>query len=146
MKRRPYTRPVYVAAVVTEDGGLEVDAKGRAQLIRLGAGSDVLVSLKLQPHVPPSKALRGFYFAALVDVAMGEFGYETKDLAHEAVVTAIACNWWEKARPSFADREVTHDEMVDAVDRICAWFLNEWHIEVPDAEVDPVRRWEMTGR
>ena len=146
MKRRPLVRPAYVAAVVREDGGLDVDAAGRRQLAKLGAGAEVLVVVKPLPHVPPSPALRGFYFAVLVDVAMTEFGYETKDEAHEAVVKGIYCNWWEKARPSFSDDALTHDQMVDALDRGCAWLLAHWNIEVPDAEVDPVRRLEMTGR
>jgi hypothetical protein len=146
VKRRPYRRPVVLAAVVTEDGTLALEPRAQRQLAKLGAGAEVFVTVAPRPHRPPSQALRGYYFAALVDVAMCEFGYVTKDEAHEAVVKWICCCWWEKARPSFSNAAMTHDEMADAVDRMCAELLMRWGIEVPDAEVDPVRRLELTGR
>lgn len=103
----------------------------------------VRVEVEVKPyHRPPSQDLRGYYFAVLVELAMREFGYATKDEAHDAIVRGVLCSRWEKYRPSFADDAITHDEMAETVERICADFITECGLTVPDPDPDPVHRWE----
>lgn len=124
--------------VVTEDGKrfLADDHAGFKAGLAQFAGQEVYVMIA-PPRRPPSQALRGYYYAALVDLVIKEDGHATVDEAHAAIVRGVLAPAWAKARPSTSDEAMSREEFAEFVERACAHFILDRGWVVPEPSGGP---------